>query len=294
MAKGLLCAMALSCLVALAGVSQAGVPSLINYQGKLTGPDGNPLNGTVRLGFGFYDAPAPPPQQQPEDPVYYEEQTVEVHGGIFNVLIGNGSEQRGLFERIPWHDPLYLQTSIFEEGGNIPVPLLPRHRIASVVYALRAGTVDDTQQDLAARVAALEELLAHFTRSGDNVYITGANVHVRNGMDGTETTNGRGNLIVGYNEGRPYPIITPRTGSHNIVVGTQHSFTSYGGLVAGHQHNVIGTYASVLGGSGNIASGDFSSVTGGSENTASGGYLNEAGGRYASVSGGNQNVASYW
>src|SRR5262245_2726092 len=54
--------------------------------------------------------------------------------------------------------------------------------------------------DLASRVSALESLLQHFSRSGNDVFITGANLHLRNGMGGTDSVNGVGNLIVGYNE----------------------------------------------------------------------------------------------
>ena len=35
------------------------------------------------------------------------------------------------------------------------------------------------------RVAVLESLLAHFSRSGNEVYITGANLHIRNGLRAT-------------------------------------------------------------------------------------------------------------
>jgi hypothetical protein len=48
------------------------------------------------------------------------------------------------------------------------------------------------------RVAALEDLLVHFTRTGNDVFITGANLHLVNGLQDTSTANGLGNLIVGY------------------------------------------------------------------------------------------------
>lgn len=309
------CLVCLLTLALSASVALADVPTLINYQGKLNDANGKPVTGSLRLVFGFYEGETPPQPGLPDPAIYAEEQTVAVQNGVFNVLIGNGTVLEGDFADIPNHNPLFLQTSVIEEGGNTPVRLLPRHRIASVVYALRAGGVSDGQGDIAARVAALEELLAHFSRNGDNIYITGVNVHIRNGEGGTDTTNGKGNLIVGYNEARAGGI-TPRTGSHNIVVGARHSYTSYGGLVVGDDHSITGTYASVTGGYNNTASGDFSSIMGGSENTAtdsfgsvsggyknsatenyasvSGGSLNEASGRYACVSGGTRNVAGNW
>jgi len=124
---------------------------------------------------------------------------------------------------------------------------------------------------------------------------TGVNVQVVNGLNATATTNNVGNLIVGYNE----PFGTPaRNGSHNIVVGTEHEYTNYGGLVAGRRNTISGYYASVSGGNTNIASGQRASVSGGQSNIASGdyssvsgGYANTASGYYASVSGGQSNIA---
>ena len=45
----------------------------------------------------------------------------------------------------------------------------------------------NSQASLDQRVAALEELLAHFSRVKDDVFITGANLHVVNGEGSTES-----------------------------------------------------------------------------------------------------------
>src|SRR4051794_26178148 len=95
-----------------------------------------------------------------------------------------------------------------------------------------------SQTDLAAaknRIAALETLLAGVTRGTVNgratLTISGENVRLVNGTGGTFTSNGLGNLIVGYNS-------SPRsqTGSHNIMLGSDQSFTSWGDIVGG-AHN---------------------------------------------------------
>ena len=81
--------------------------------------------------------------------------------------------------------------------------------------------------------------------AGPHIIFTGANIHVRNGSGSTEgAVNGKGNLIVGYNE---YSIEN-RTGSHNMVVGPYHTYSSYGGLVAGFDNKITGDNASVSGG----------------------------------------------
>jgi len=162
-------------------------------------------------------------------------------------------------------------------------------------------------------VGQLTTLLQNVSRSGNDLYFTGVNVHVRNGLNNTETKNGYGNLIVGYNEPRNDGA-DDRSGSHYIVAGTSNNYSSYGGLVAGYWNTASGVYASVSGGSANTASGaaasvsggyyssasgNYASVSGGAENTASGnhanvsgGFENTASGPYASVSGGAKNTAS--
>ncbi len=159
---------------------------------------------------------------------------------------------------------------------------------------------------LEARIEVLEYTLscAYMTTAkingvtGPHLVFSGVNVHVQNGSDQTDTNNGLGNLIVGYNEGDLIDT-TQRTGSHNLVIGPQHRYTSYGGLVAGYRNLVTGGNASVSGGEYNTASGDHSSVSGGFDNTASGqsssvsgGDYNIASGGWSSISGGINNTAT--
>ena len=68
---------------------------------------------------------------------------------------------------------------------------------------------------------------------------------------------------MGYNEPRPEGEENIRTGSHNVVVGRQHNFSRFGGLVVGFFNEIRGSFASVSGGNHNTASGGSSSVSGG-------------------------------
>jgi hypothetical protein len=152
------------------------------------------------------------------------------------------------------------------------------------------------------RVSALEDKLTHVTSvtgAGDQpeIVITGANLRLVNGQRATATTNGLGNLLVGYNEPREGENV--RTGSHNVVVGQGHNFSSFGGLVVGRQNEIHGAFAAVSGGFDNTASGESAAVSGGIFNRASGesaavsgGFDNTASGRAAAVSGGDGNTAS--
>ncbi len=158
---------------------------------------------------------------------------------------------------------------------------------------------------------------------------TGINVQVVNGKGSTNTANGLGNLIIGYNEpdttGNSHCTIgydvntnTPvtdatscntakgqwttagfKTGSHYLVMGWGNNYSRWGGIVAGVFSTSNFDYASVLGGFQNTASGPYSSVSGGYFNTASGAYssvsggtVNTASGQSSSVSGGDSKTAS--
>lgn len=154
---------------------------------------------------------------------------------------------------------------------------------------------------------------------GPNVIFDGCNVIIRNGEGETRSTNGRGNLIVGYNEERegyydpsPYMQGYDRGGSHNVIIGEGHLYPHFGGLAAGMDNTLIGffsvafgmynaavgDYATITGGSGNVAVGMCSSISGGAEGytqgyttSVTGGFSNFAFGDYSSVSGGYANDA---
>ena len=202
---------------------------------------------------------------------------------------------------------IYLSLAIsFSFIGLIPVGASAQGGLATRVAQLEA------------QVAALEEIL-RFVRvefesinglAGPHWIVEGANVHVRSGSGVTndgceprvvgscENLTGLGNLVVGYNEGFPSQADV-RNGSHNLIVGSGHRYTSIGGLVAGRFNAILGRFSSVCGGISNEASGSLSSVCGGGSNVASGpissvsgGASNEASGRESSVSGGVANNAS--
>jgi hypothetical protein len=171
-------------------------------------------------------------------------------------------------------------------------------------WVLQAGHAADAPAGpVADRLTAVEAKLVHLTSATDQeghpeVVITGANLRIVNGLEATGSTNGLGNLIVGYNEPRGGED-DRRTGSHNVVVGALHNFSRFGGLVVGYSNEITGENASVCGGIFNTASGVNASVSAGYGNTASGnvavvsaGDSNTASIDFASVSGGNGNTAS--
>jgi hypothetical protein len=152
---------------------------------------------------------------------------------------------------------------------------------------------------------------------------SGINIQITNGLGKTDSINGLGNLIIGYDEPRGmthggYAVCSNgehtdpavcranggtwspnhKSGSHYLVVGPHNSYSQYGGLVAGSGNVSNGPCASVSGGANSNASGRNASVSGGLANIASGqfsaisgGVENKASGIDSSVSGGWQNLA---
>lgn len=118
-------------------------------------------------------------------------------------------------------------------------------------------------------VEALSLLLEGVSRKDGTLVFSDVNVQIVNGKGATNKINGRGNLIVGYNEARG---ADSREGSHNIVVGSKNAYGSYGGMVTGFNNEIGGKYASVIGGNNNSATGDYASITGGENNNAKGKY----------------------
>jgi hypothetical protein len=155
--------------------------------------------------------------------------------------------------------------------------------------------LEDAQQTIQTLQQQVEQL-TQFVRieegdlngmKGPHLIIEGANLHIRSGSGATDEDGnliGLGNVVIGYNE---LPLtLKPgdRDGSHNLIIGREHRYQNFGGLVAGFNNTISGPEASVSGGAFNTASGRVASV--------SGGRINEALGFGASVSGGLDNVAS--
>jgi len=184
-------------------------------------------------------------------------------------------------------------------------------------------------QDALANVIALRDTLSIENVNGvRTVRFSGVNLQVVNGTNSTESVNGVGNLIIGYDETNTSArivcslatdingnslttesaclaaggtvAIERKTGSHNLVMGSQNSYSSAAGIVAGRGNFITGLYASNLGGTGNLTSGQFAVNVAGQGNHPVGiasailtGANNTASSNNASVSGGSSNTASF-
>lgn len=134
----------------------------------------------------------------------------------------------------------------------------------------------------------------------DTIILQGCNLEINNGTGKTDKVNGLGNLVIGYDKAPTTPEVPKKkTGSHNLVVGDEHAYSSYGGIVAGTQNQISAPGASVIGGRLNQATAPYASVTGGQYGVASGGassvtggWNNQARANFCTVAGGGNNVAT--
>lgn len=331
----------LSCFAALIALglsasALAEVPGQITYHGFLKDDQDQPVTRSVTAVFALYDA------DEEGDKIWDQTfSTIDVNDGEFSVDLGDNShEWLDLFDgRRFWLDITINGETLEPRAELTSVPYALRAASASSLNGMSAealvdeldelkaelealreeqdnyitsSDLDDALENYASKssVEALEEKTAPMTRQTldeeDSIVFEGVNIHLRNGSsdEKTQSTNGVGNLIIGYNEHRGQTTPSERSGSHNLVVGQGHSWTSFGGQVVGRNNTISRDFASVCGGEGNQASGMYSTVSGGSKNHASssnssvsGGYDNEASGAYSSVSGGASREApsmSFW
>ncbi len=218
--------------------------------------------------------------------------------------------QAALADKVDQSDLNALQSAIADDKADRADLEALQSTVATNTANLssNASAIAENSSD----ITALENLTQDIERTTINGYTSlvfeEVNLHLRNGLgstDGSDDTgdfstssvNGLGNLIVGYDEARL--VASDKSGSHNLVIGPYHNYSSAGGLVLGFRSSVSGIYSSVSGGVFNVASGIASSVSGGSGNTTSGNYssvsgglTNAASGTLSSVSGGWDNVAS--
>jgi uncharacterized coiled-coil protein SlyX len=182
------------------------------------------------------------------------------------------------------------------------------------------GTLQTDVAALQTDVAALQTLTASMsleTVDGQPVVrFTRVNVQIVDGSGNTAGANSLGNLIIGYNarnrsntgdDQEPLPPdertrelwLDLRSGSHNLIVGDNHTYSSWGGFVAGANNRITGTSATVVAGTGNAATSHNSVTVGGFDNDANGnasvivgGRGNESTGEHSAVLGGESNDAS--
>lgn len=116
-------------LTGLVATVSADVPSLMNYQGRLTDVAGNPVpDGAHDVTFKIYAAP------DFNIEIWIESHTVVTTDGFFSVLLGSNTYP--LTYSTFWSSELWLGVTV----GSDP-EMIPLTRIVTSPYAFRVGTV---------------------------------------------------------------------------------------------------------------------------------------------------------
>jgi len=218
------------------------------------------------------------------------------------------------------------QTSQINDNDSRVVALEAALASLQSIVTAQAAIISNLQSSQTAiENSNVMDLDAYLTVTSDGrgpiATLSGINVRVVNGVGNTDSVNGLGNVIIGYDEAGSGAIYAcddglfqdrtsceangklwsndNKTGSHYLVLGHNNNYTSYAGMVAGRYNYVNNFYSTVSGGTENVSSGEFSSISGGRQGKASGprsmvsgGYRSTASGGSSSVNGGYNNEAS--
>ena len=113
-------------IMGFTALTEAGVPRIINYQGKFTNQDDTPLAGNYLVTFRFYDVAS-------EGKAAWEESHIlTINNGIFNVLLGSLKPLD-----IDFNKDMWLGIEVSSDGE-----MTPRIKLASSAYAINAQTID--------------------------------------------------------------------------------------------------------------------------------------------------------
>ena len=133
-------------LVVLAGVSLAGIPKLINYQGMLTDNSGTPLSGSYNLTFKIWT------DTTGGSSLWDETHSVQVQNGLYNVTLGIMTVLN-----LPFDQQYWLEVQVGDET-------MPRLKLTSVAYAYRA---EDAEQVKGISACAIPQANSLFPLGSD-------------------------------------------------------------------------------------------------------------------------------
>lgn len=282
----------------------SAVPQLMNFQGRLTRPDGSPVaNGNYSIRFSLWTAATGGTEKwnQTVNPV-------TVRNGTFAVLLNTSTGAADKF-----NGNLYLEIKI---GTN--TPLSPRQQIVSVAYAMKADSVKDgsiTANSIANGSITADKLNPQ--TFNPLAWLLNGNSGLASGFLGTTDNNplefrANNHRAMQYQYAQNTTVADQEFRSTNVLGGSEINSISagvVGATIAGggqdyftladHPNRVLADFGTIGGGHGNTANGEGVTIGGGYRNTASnqyatvaGGYLNIASDQYATVAGGYLNTAN--
>ena len=177
--------------------------------------------------------------------------------------------------------------SIFGENFQPGEIVVDGVALAEVLLTMQQ-TIEALQLQVEALEAqALPELAAHlsFIDSSSTFHLEGANLQLSNGVS-PYSHNGLGNLIIGMNGETEYIDSIGRGGSHNLVIGEGHAYSSNHGILHGYNATATDRYAAIIGGASNRVDGAYGVTIAGTDNV----ILDNA--LYSATIGGRDNTIS--
>lgn len=278
----------------------AAVPTMVNYQGYLTEPDGDPVpDGSYSVTFTVYDSPSGGVS------FWTETRSVTTIKGQFAILLGAVNP---ILDSVFSGSPRYLGVQV-----GVSPEMIPRTEVASVPYSFRLSTIDgaaggsldggvsitpdptdttgnalevvDGSGSVTARISAqstsrsrldfyepVDSKVSQWSATGPRRVSISAGGFVVFGPSGADTVFS-------------VDSIGDIRSSGQIAVGETASNSGEYGTAFGYNPNASGDSAVVSGGTRNEASGAISTVGGGRSNVASAVLSTIAGGDSNTVSG---------
>ncbi len=282
----------------------ATVPAGVGFSGWLASPSGEPYKGEADLVVGvFANAEGGEPIEEfTFTDVDVDEGRFSITLESQNAALWDGSTR--WFEVTVEGEVLSPRTAIvstpYALRAGIATHLTDTAKADLLAEADMQLTATKTQladaetklTSAEARILALEERLAGIDTKlasmrveGTDVFFEGVNVHIRDGSGATYVMgaplpdsaedvvtpadgSGLGNLIIGYNEDISNDDPDLRSGQHNLVVGSGHSYTSVAGIVAGYNNKTESHATATIGGWRNKATNRAAVIISGKDNRA--------------------------
>ncbi len=304
--------------LALVVTANAQVPSILNYQGRVS-IGGSNYNGNGQFKFALVNADgsatywnnAGTTSAEPASSV-----SLVVTQGLYSTILGDTATANmaaipaGVFT----NNDLRLRVWFRAGTNGAFMPFAPDQRLGSAPYALAASAVRNAgATGLGSFVGGGEQNTANTTYAT----VSGGSLNSAIGYGSTvggggQNTASNNHAAVGGGFGNTASASLAFVGGGRfndaladfatISGGERNTNSGRAGFIGGGSNNSVPAGASnavVVGGSGNTATGNFATVAGGQNNAASdnfaavaGGNGNSATGIYSFVGGGNQNTTS--